>query len=187
MKVERTGLAGVLVLTPIARVDPRGTFHENWHMERYAEAGLPDRWLQDNVSSSRRGVLRGLHFQNPRGQGKLVSVLRGEIFDVAVDVRRDSPTFGQSVAETLSADNHRQLYVPVGFAHGFLVLSDDAIVHYKCTEYYRPEHEQALAWNDPALGIAWPLEAPLQSAKDASAPRLADLPLDMLPATVLET
>jgi dTDP-4-dehydrorhamnose 3,5-epimerase len=181
MRIDQTAIPGVVVVTPVVREDTRGAFHESWQLERYADAGLPTRWVQDNVSTSRRHVLRGLHFQNPGGQGKLVTALSGEIFDVAVDVRRSSPTFGRSIAEVLSAENHRQLYVPSGFAHGFLVLSELAIVHYKCTDYYRPEDEHSLAWHDPALDIAWPYGDPLQSEKDARAPRLADLPESVLP------
>jgi dTDP-4-dehydrorhamnose 3,5-epimerase len=181
MKVERTALPEVLLLSPVVRGDDRGSFHESWQQERYEEAGLPARWVQDNVSHSSRGVLRGLHFQHPHGQGKLVSALAGEILDVAVDIRRGSPTFGRSVSAILSRENHRQLFVPAGFAHGFLVLSDAATVHYKCTEYYRPDAEHVLAWNDPALGIEWPNPSPLLSPKDASAPRLADFPERALP------
>jgi dTDP-4-dehydrorhamnose 3,5-epimerase len=175
VRVEPTALAGVTIVEPIVRLDSRGSFHESWQMERYAAAGLPTRWAQDNVSHSRRGVLRGLHFQHPGGQGKLVSALVGEILDVAVDVRTDSPTFGRSVSVMLSSAEHRQLYVPPGFAHGFLVLSDEAVVHYKCTELYQPAHEHTLAWDDPALGISWPIERPVQSPKDAAGRRLEEL------------
>ena len=181
MKVEPTALPEVLIISPVVRGDARGSFHESWQMARYAEAGLPTQWVQDNVSHSTRGVLRGLHFQHPRGQGKLLSVLAGEILDVAVDVRCGSPTFGRGVSVTLSAADHRQLYVPPGFAHGFLVLSADAIVHYKCTDYYRPEVEHVLAWNDPAFGLGWPIGEPLLSPKDAAAPRLAEFPVNALP------
>lgn len=181
MNVEATVLPGVTIVSPVVRGDARGTFHESWHLARYAEAGLPDRWVQDNVSHSRRGVLRGLHFQQPDAQGKLVSALSGEILDVVVDIRRRSPTFGRSVSVLLSSETRRQLYVPPGFAHGFLVLSDEATVHYKCTGYYRPEHEQVLAWNDPALQLAWPIDAPIVSAKDAAGRRLHEFPERALP------
>jgi dTDP-4-dehydrorhamnose 3,5-epimerase len=141
MKVERLALPDVVLITPTLRRDARGSFHEHWQQARYREAGLPERWVQDNVSRSRAGVLRGLHYQHPHAQGKLVSVLVGEILDVAVDIRRGSPTFGRSVAVALDAGDARQLYVPEGFAHGFLVTSDEAVVHYKCTEYYVPSAE----------------------------------------------
>lgn len=181
MNVEATVLPGVTIVSPVVRGDARGSFHESWHLARYVEAGLPDRWVQDNVSHSRRGVLRGLHFQHPEAQGKLVSALSGEILDVVVDIRRHSPTFARSVSVLLSSETRRQLYVPPGFAHGFLVLSDEATVHYKCTEYYRPEHEQVLAWNDPALQLAWPIDEPIVSAKDGAGRRLAEFPERALP------
>jgi dTDP-4-dehydrorhamnose 3,5-epimerase len=184
MKVETTDLPGVIVLTPVVRSDARGSFHESWQLARYADAGLPATWVQDNVSRSRRGVLRGLHFQHPDAQGKLVSVLAGEILDVAVDIRRGSPDFGRGTSVTLSSENHRQLYVPPGFAHGFLVLSDEATVHYKCTEYYRPDQEQSLAWNDPRIRLGWPASDPILSPKDAAARRLDEFPEHALPAFV---
>jgi dTDP-4-dehydrorhamnose 3,5-epimerase len=182
VKIEPTALPGVMIIEPVVRGDARGSLHESWQLERYAAAGLPTRWVQDNVSQSRRGVLRGLHFQNPGGQGKLVSALAGEILDVAVDVRRGSPTYAHSVAVGLSSETRRQLYVPPGFAHGFLVLSDEATVHYKCTDFYRPDLEHGLAWNDPALAIDWPTDDPIVSPKDAAARRLADMPQDALPS-----
>jgi dTDP-4-dehydrorhamnose 3,5-epimerase len=182
VKVEPTSLPEVLVISPVVRADARGRFHESWQLERYAEAGLPARWVQDNVSVSRRDVLRGLHFQHPSAQGKLVAVLRGEILDVAVDIRVGSPRFGRSVTVALSATDARQLWVPEGFAHGFLALTDDAVVSYKCTEYYRPEEERTVAWDDPALGIEWPSARPLLSAKDAAGRRLADFDRGELPA-----
>ena len=184
MKVDTTTLPGVLLFTPVVRGDARGSFHESWQLARYAEAGVPTRWVQDNVSRSRRGVLRGLHFQHPDAQGKLISVLAGEILDVAVDIRRGSPAFGCGTSAVLSGDNHRQLYVPEGFAHGFLVLSDEAIVQYKCTEYYRPDQEQVLAWNDPALGLDWPRSNPILSPKDAASRRLDEFPVHALPTFV---
>lgn len=181
MKVERLALPEVMIVTPIVRGDARGAFHEAWQLARYRDAGLPDRWVQDNVSRSCRGVLRGLHFQHPRPQAKLVSVLAGEIFDVAVDIRRGSPTFGRSVSAMLSATTARQMFVPAGFAHGFVVTSDEAVVHYKCTEVYLPECERTIAWNDPALAIGWPVASPIISAKDSEGRRLEELGRDELP------
>lgn len=181
MKVETTGLPGVLLISPTLRTDARGSFHEVWHDARYQDAGIPVSWAQDNVSRSRRDVLRGLHFQHPRGQGKLVSVLAGKIFDVAVDIRVGSPTFGQSVAEVLDAASARQLYIPAGYAHGFAVVSDEAVVYYKCTERHAPECEHIIAWNDRSLGIEWRVDRPILSAKDSDARSLADFSTDELP------
>lgn len=181
MKVEPTTLPEVLCITPIIRGDARGVFHESWQLERYAEAGLPRHWVQDNVSCSVRGVLRGLHFQQPSPQGKLVSALRGEILDVAVDIRVGSPRFGRWAAVALSAASARQLWIPPGFAHGFVALADDVVVSYKCTEYYRPECEQTIVWDDPTIGIDWPVAAPILSAKDAAGRRLGELEPDGLP------
>ena len=161
--------------------DDRGFFMETWNGRRYEEAGLPARFVQDNLSFSARGVLRGLHFQNPNAQGKLVSVLRGEVFDVAVDVRVGSPTYGRWVGAYLSADNKRQLYVPEGFAHGFVVTSEDALFSYKCTDYYDPETERSVLWNDPDIGIEWPLDVPTLSKKDEAALPLREIPEDALP------
>src|SRR5690606_18736040 len=161
--------------------DARGFFLESWHQARYAEAGLPP-FVQDNVSRSSRGTLRGLHAQEPFGQGKLVQVLDGEVFDVAVDIRVGSPTFGRWAGEFLSAANHRQIYIPPGFAHGFCVTSERAIFAYKCTEFYHPETEFSIAWNDPDLNIAWPVDAPIVSQKDARAARLKDIARDRLPS-----
>lgn len=175
MKVMAPELPGLLVIEPRRHGDPRGFFAETWHEERYHEAGLRRSFVQDNVSFSSRGTLRGLHFQNPHGQGKLVYVLQGEIFDVAVDVRLGSPTFGRWFGLTLSSDDLRQIFVPEGFAHGFCVTSPTALVAYKCTSAYAPETEHSLLWNEPELGIAWPLENPTVSAKDAAALRLAAL------------
>lgn len=181
MKVERTALPGVLILEPKVFGDARGFFMETWNRSRYAEAGLPGEFVQDNVSYSRHGVLRGLHYQSPRAQGKLVHVLEGEVFDVAVDVRVGSPTFGRWAGATLSAQNRRQLWIPPGFAHGFCVTGETALFCYKCTELYDPEHEGSILWNDPAIGIAWPLEHPTLSAKDAAAPPLAAVSPARLP------
>lgn len=181
MRVDSTALPGVLLLTPAVHRDARGSFHESWQQARYADAGLPDVWLQDNVSRSRKGVLRGLHFQQPTPQAKLVSAVAGVILDVAVDVRVGSPSFGRSVSIALAAGDAQQLYVPPGFAHGFLVLSDEAVVHYKCTAFYAPASERTLLWSDPALRIDWPTAAPILSPKDAAGQRLADFAEEQLP------
>ncbi len=181
MNILTTPLPGVLILEPRVFRDDRGYFLETWNQSRYAEAGLPPRFVQDNVSSSGPGVLRGLHYQQPSPQGKLVQALRGEIWDVAVDIRVGSPTFGHYEAVTLSADNGRQFYIPEGYAHGFVVLSDHAIVSYKCTEYYQPRCEASLRWDDPDLNIPWPVDNPVLSPKDREAPRLREVPAERLP------
>lgn len=180
MIVEETSLPGVLVLTPDVFADERGFFKETWNSRRYASLGIPWPFVQDNVSLSRKGVLRGLHYQNPTPQGKLISVLSGEVFDVAVDIRTGSPGFGRWVSAFLSSENHRQIYIPPGCAHGFVVLSDQALVTYKATDYYNPGGEGAILWDDPDLGIRWPIEAPLLSPKDAAAPRLREVPREKL-------
>jgi dTDP-4-dehydrorhamnose 3,5-epimerase len=162
--------------------DERGFFAEQFHSERYRDAGMPGPFVQDNFSYSRQGVLRGLHYQNPFTQGKLVTVAHGEIYDVAVDIRRGSSTFGKSFGTVLSAENGRQLFLPPGFAHGFCVLSAAANVAYKCTAFYHPEAERGVRWSDPALGIHWPVEAPLISPKDLRLPRLVDIAVDLLPS-----
>ena len=177
MKIGETGLPGVLVIEPRVFSDERGRFYELYQAQRYAEAGIAATFVQDNCSRSRRGTLRGLHFQEPRPQGKLVSVTRGVVFDVVVDVRRGSPTFGAWVGEELSDENGRQIWIPPGFAHGFCALSESADVFYKCTEVYVPAADRSILWNDPEIGIAWPIEAPVLSAKDAHASRLADAPV----------
>ena len=171
----------VLLIEPKVFGDERGFFMETWNAERYEEAGVPTRFAQDNLSFSRRGVLRGLHFQNPDGQGKLVYVLQGEVFDVAVDVRVGSPRFGDWVSATLSAENKRQIWIPEGFAHGFLVLSETALFAYKCTAPYNGSAEASVLWNDPEIGIEWPVESPTLSDKDRDAPRLAEMPSERLP------
>jgi dTDP-4-dehydrorhamnose 3,5-epimerase len=176
-----TVLAGVVLIEPQVFADERGFFLESWHETKYAEAGLPVTFVQDNVSRSEHGILRGLHVQEPFGQGKLVQVLDGEVFDVAVDIRVGSPTFGRWAGEFLSAANHRQIYVPPGFAHGFCVTSASAIFSYKCTEFYHPETEFSVAWNDPDLNIAWPISAPVVSSKDGRASRLRDIAPSRLP------
>ncbi|HVW04222.1 MAG TPA: dTDP-4-dehydrorhamnose 3,5-epimerase [Vicinamibacterales bacterium] len=179
---RRTALDGVLVIEPKVFGDSRGFFFEAWHLERYRDLGVPGTFVQDNVSRSVRGTLRGLHVQEPYAQGKLVQVLDGEVFDVAVDVRVGSPTFGRWVGERLSSENHRQMYVPPGFAHGFCVLSESALFSYKCTELYHPETEICIAWDDATVGIAWPITAErLLSPKDATARLLDDIPKQQLP------
>jgi dTDP-4-dehydrorhamnose 3,5-epimerase len=181
MKVTPTDLPEVLQIAPPVFGDSRGFFQETWNRARYTAVGISADFVQDNISLSARGVLRGLHFQHPHGQAKLVYVLQGEVYDVAVDVRQGSPGFGRWAGVYLSADNHHQLYIPPGFAHGFCVLSDTALFSYKCTDFYHPEAEGTVLWNDPDLGIPWPLEAPALSTKDSRAPRLRDIDLTRLP------
>jgi dTDP-4-dehydrorhamnose 3,5-epimerase len=176
VKVVQTAIPGVVILEPKVFGDSRGFFLETYNAQRYAEAGVPGPFVQDNLSRSVKGTLRGLHFQQPNPQGKLVQCLAGAVWDVAVDVRQGSPTFGRWVGVELTADNRRQLWVPPGFAHGFCVLSESADFQYKCTALYSPKDEQSVRWDDPQLAIAWPVTAPLLSPKDAAAPRLADAP-----------
>ncbi|MCP3984187.1 MAG: dTDP-4-dehydrorhamnose 3,5-epimerase [bacterium] len=173
MKFRKTTLAGVLVVEPDVHRDARGFFLESYHEEKYQAGGIAERFVQDNHSCSKRGTLRGLHAQLGPAQGKLVRVVRGEILDVAVDVRTGSPTFGQHHAETLDADAHRQLWIPEGFLHGFLVLSEEAEVEYKVTTPYSPSGEIAVAWNDPEIAIPWPETDPTVSERDAAAPPLS--------------
>jgi dTDP-4-dehydrorhamnose 3,5-epimerase len=180
MQITETHLPGVVIIEPKVFGDARGFFMETWQRDRYAEVGLPTTWVQDNLSQSRRGVLRGLHMQYPNPQGKLVTVLKGEVFDVAVDIRLGSPTFGQWVGVFLSGDNKKQLYIPPGFAHGFVVTSDEVLFSYKCTDFYDPKSEIALLWNDPDVGIKWPVVEPALSAKDMQGVRLKDLPHNRL-------
>jgi dTDP-4-dehydrorhamnose 3,5-epimerase len=176
MKVLETGLPGVLVIEPAIHGDERGFFVETWQTARYREqVGITLSMVQHNHSRSRRGVLRGLHAQRRFPQGKLVRVCRGEIFDVAVDIDPASPTYGQWEGVTLSDSNHRQLWVPPGYAHGFVVTSEVADVEYKCTEYYHPDDEIGVIWNDPDIGIAWPVDEPVVSAKDMALPSLREL------------
>jgi dTDP-4-dehydrorhamnose 3,5-epimerase len=175
-----TDLPEVIVVEPDIHRDGRGFFLETYHAEKYRRGGIDGRFVQDNHSLSTAGTLRGLHLQLRRPQGKLIRVIQGEIFDVAVDVRRGSPTFGRWVGVAISADNHRQCYVPPGFAHGFSVVSPTAQVEYKCTELYDPASEIGVAWNDPALAIAWPVVEPVLSDRDRQHPTLAEL-LDVLP------
>jgi dTDP-4-dehydrorhamnose 3,5-epimerase len=181
MGVEPAALPGVKLIKPDVFRDDRGFFLETWSARRYAEAGISGPFVQDNLSSSTQGVLRGLHFQHPTAQGKLVAVLEGAVFDVAVDVRVGSPTFGRWCGVTLSGETQWQFWVPEGFAHGFCVLSERALFAYKCTAPYDRAAEQGLAWNDPDIGIAWPVAAPILSAKDAAARRLRDFDPAALP------
>ena len=181
MKVIGTSLPGCLVIEPAVFGDGRGYFFETWNADRYGEHGLPTKFVQSNVSSSARGVLRGLHYQWPNPQGKLVTVLEGEVYDVAVDIRRGSPHFGRWAAVVLSAENKRQLWIPEGFAHGFVVLSERALFSYLCTAQYDKAADAGVRWDDAAIGIDWPVGEPLLSDKDAKAPFLADVTEDRLP------
>ena len=175
MNVITTAIPEVLIIEPKVFGDARGFFLETFQADRYAANGITAAFVQDNMSRSAQGVLRGLHFQNPKPQGKLVSVLRGRVLDVSVDVRIGSPTFGQHVAVELNDDNRRQLWIPRGFAHGFVVLSDSADFFYKCDEFYSPSEEITLRWNDPALGINWGCDAPRVSGRDSQGRLLAEL------------
>lgn len=177
MKFVPTDLPEVIRIEPTVHGDERGFFMETWHTRRFHEAGIDGEFVQDNVSQSSKGTLRGLHYQIKHSQGKLVRVVQGEVFDLAVDLRKSSPHYGQWVGEVLSAENKHQLWVPPGYGHGFLVLSDTAEFEYKCTEYYAPEFERAIRWDDPDLGIEWPLldgKQPMLSSKDAGAPFFRD-------------
>ena len=175
MNVIETDLPGVLIIEPKVFPDARGFFVETYNKDRYVSNGILPEFVQDNRSFSTRGVLRGLHYQNPHAQGKLVFVLQGEVWDVAVDVRRDSAHFGQWTAVTLSSDNKKQFYIPPGFAHGFCVLSETALFTYKCTDFYHPECDGGVRWDDPTIGIQWPIKDPILSAKDKALPLLEDL------------
>lgn len=184
MKVLQTSIADVLIVEPVIYTDERGYFMETFRLDPYAELGIQGPFVQDNLSRSRRGVLRGLHIQYPDAQGKLVQVIDGEVFDVAVDLRRGSPTFGQWIGVTLSSQNHRQLWIPAGFAHGFFVTAEHAIVAYKSTDYYNPRTEFGIRWDDPSIGIEWPLGGvcPELSRKDAEAAFLSAIAPERLPA-----
>ncbi len=180
MKFLETPLPGVVVVEPTVFEDARGFFMETYHRDKFAEHGIDAEWVQDNHSASQQGALRGLHYQIESPQAKLVRVIAGEIYDVAVDVRRGSPTFGNWYGQVLSAENRLQMYVPVGFAHGFCVTSRHAEVIYKCTDLYNPKGERSVRWDDPQINISWPLDKPLLSDKDAAAPCLADMdPADL--------
>lgn len=181
MKIQNTELPDIVLIEPDVFSDARGFFMETWNETKYRELGVPEHFVQDNISLSARGVLRGLHYQYPRGQGKLVYVLQGEVFDVVVDIRQGSPSFGKWAGATLSAGNKRQMYIPPGFAHGFCVLSEQALFAYKCTDFYCPQHEGTVRWDDPNIAIMWPLQTVSLSARDAAAPRLADIQPQRLP------
>lgn len=180
MQVHACRIPEILLIEPRVFEDHRGFFMESWNQRRFAAAGLDLHFVQDNHSRSQRGTLRGLHYQTRQAQGKLLRVVHGEIFDVAVDLRRDSPSFGAWVGEFLSAENRRQLWIPAGFAHGFYVVSETADVLYKATDFYAPEFERTLLWNDPQVGIEWPIAAggePILSEKDRHGTPLADAPV----------
>lgn len=181
MKIIETALPGCVVVEPAVFADARGFFFELWNAERFGEHGLPTRFVQSNVSASSQGVLRGLHYQWPRPQGKLVGVLEGEVYDVAVDIRRGSPTFGRWEAVILNARNKRLFWIPEGFAHGFAVLSERAVFSYLCTDVYLRQADAGVRWDDPDIGVDWPLGRPQLSDKDRDAPRLRDIPADRLP------
>lgn len=181
MQLIETGIPGLVVIEPNVFGDNRGFFMESWKASRYREFGLPGAFVQANLSRSAAGVIRGLHFQYPQPQGKLVSVLEGRAWDVAVDIRPDSPTFRQWAAIELSADNHRQFWIPEGFAHGFCALDGPVLLSYLCTAEYVAEYDAAVAWNDPDIGIEWPIEAGEMSAKDRNAPRLSEIDPARLP------
>ncbi|QWT18717.1 dTDP-4-dehydrorhamnose 3,5-epimerase [Bacillus sp. NP157] len=181
MKFIETSLPGCMVIEPQVFGDSRGFFYESYNEAKYRDAGIDRTFVQSNVSRSARGVLRGLHYQWPHPQGKLVSVLEGEVFDVAVDIRRGSPTFGQWAGVMLTAENHRHFWIPEGFAHGFCVVSEFATFSYQCTDLYDAKADGGIRWDDPAIGIDWPVSSPLLSDKDGKAPLLADVPHARLP------
>ena len=182
MRIVQTALPGCVVIEPAVHGDSRGYFYESFHAQKFAEAGLDLRFVQTNVSRSARGVLRGLHYQWPNPQGKLVSVVEGEVYDVAVDIRHGSPTFGRWAAAILSAENKRHFWVPEGFAHGFVVLSDDATFVYQCTALYDRDADSGIRWNDGEIAVDWPVAQPLLSDKDQRAPFLAEIAREKLPA-----
>ena len=173
MHVSKTPIDGLLIVEPKKFADPRGVFYEVYSKSRYEQHGIPS-FIQDNYSVSKNGVLRGLHYQVNPGQGKLVTVTRGEIFDVAVDIRKQSPTYGKWWGLSLSEKNNLQLFIPIGFAHGFCVLSESAEVLYKCSDYYSPENERGILWSDPDLAIDWPINEPILSEKDAVYPSFSE-------------
>ncbi len=181
MELIQTPIPGLIVIQPKVFGDERGYFLETYSKSRYDNVGISTDFVQDNVSYSAQGILRGLHFQNPNGQGKLVTVLDGEVFDVAVDIRYGSPTFGKWFGLFLTSESKRQLWVPAGFAHGFVVTSETALFLYKCDNYYQPQAEFSILWNDPDIGIEWPVENPRLSSKDQHAKRLRDINAADLP------
>jgi len=181
MNLIQVDLPEIVLIDPRIFKDQRGYFLETYQAQRYEECGIAARFVQDNLSFSRRGVVRGLHYQLQKPQGKLVTVIQGEVIDLVVDIRSDSPSFGKWSKNTLSAENHRQLYVPPGFAHGFLVTSETASVLYKVTDYYHPGDEYGIWWNDADLGVDWPLSEAILSDKDSQFPQLKDVPKTLLP------
>ena len=181
MQITTIDIEGPKIIEPDIYPDARGFFCETFHQKRYAENGIHDRFVQDNLSSSKKGTLRGLHYQYPHAQAKLVQVIQGEVLDVIVDIRQKSPTFGQWAGVTLSAENRRQLYVPEGFAHGYCVLSETAIFTYKCSDFYAPDCEKGILWSDPGIGIDWPVKDPILSDKDQQYPCLKDVDSKSLP------
>lgn len=187
MKIIQTAIPGVVIFEPKILGDRRGFFLETYREDLIKDAGINQPFVQDNHSRSRKGILRGMHYQLTQPQGKLIRVASGSVFDVAVDVRRGSPTFGEWFGTILDDKNMRMLYVPPGFAHGFLTLSDTADFLYKCTDYYHPQSEQGIAWNDPDIDIAWPSREPMLSEKDQSNPPLSKMPMDKLPQYVKDS
>jgi dTDP-4-dehydrorhamnose 3,5-epimerase len=182
LKVTRSSnLPEIIIIEPDVFGDDRGRFLETYQAKRYVDYGIPDGFVQDNISYSSKGVLRGLHYQLRQPQGKLVWAVQGEIYDVAIDIRKDSPTFGKWESVMLSSENHKQIYIPEGFAHGFCVISPSAIVEYKCTNYYAPKEERGILWNDPFLNIDWPVDEPAISDKDGKYPFLKDVSVENLP------
>ena len=181
MKILETPVKGVLIIELDVFGDQRGFFIETYHQKRYQAEGIDSKFVQDNFSFSKAGALRGLHYQFPNAQAKLMQVIKGEVFDVAVDIRHGSPSFAQWTSVTLSDSNQRQLFIPEGFAHGFCVLSDSAVLIYKCSDFYSPENERGILWSDPDLDIRWPVQKPLLSEKDCQYRCLKDIPLDQLP------
>lgn len=179
MRFYEGGLKGLIVVEPDVFPDPRGFFFESYHAEKYREGGIVEPFIQDNISRSVRGTLRGLHYQLDHAQGKLVMAVEGTVFDVAVDIRKSSPTFGRWFGIELSADNKRQMYIPPGFAHGFCVLSEAASMIYKCTDFYSPKDERGIIWNDRQIGIAWPVARPLMSAKDLAYKSLSEMAAEL--------
>ena len=181
MKVLELEIAGPKIIEPDIYPDARGFFCETYHQQRYAEHGIPSQFVQDNLSSSKKGTLRGLHFQYPHAQAKLIQVIQGEVLDVIVDIRKTSPTFGKWTGITLSHENKRQLFVPQGFAHGYCVLSETAIFSYKCSDFYAPDCEKGILWSDPDINIDWPIDDPILSDKDQKYPCLKDVDSKSLP------
>ena len=181
MKLKKTPIEGVLIIEPDIFSDHRGCFWESYHHKRYTAAGIKTEFVQDNISVSEKNTLRGLHYQHPNDQAKLLQVLQGEVYDVAVDIRYGSQTFGKWIGVTLSGENRLQLFIPTGFAHGFFVISDVAVFSYKCSDFYASENEGGILWSDPNIGIDWPTKTPLLSDKDMVCPCLKDVPRDRLP------